>query len=119
MGQWPAALAFLAVSTGIAASLLVFGRVLRVRPRTSSPLERRPYECGEEPVGQAWMQFHARYYLVALFFVLFDIEAVLLFPWSAAARALGADALLGVIGFVAVLALAWVYGLRKGALEWQ
>ncbi len=119
MAQWQATLAFLAVSAGIAVSMLVFARVLRVRARATSPLKFRPYECGEEPAGQAWMQFHARYYLVALFFVLFDVEAVFLFPWTAAARALGTEALLAVIAFVAALGLGWLYGLKKGALTWQ
>src|SRR5262249_27179862 len=109
MGPWLAVLAFLAASAGIAASLLAAGRMPRARARAGSPLKHRRYECGEEPSGRARVQFHARYYLVALFFVLFDIEAVLLFPWAAEARALGIAGLLAVLGFVAVLALV---GLR-------
>ncbi len=119
MNQWQAALAFLAVTTAIAVGLLVVGRILRVRARKSSPLKERAYECGEEPAGAAWMQFNARYYLVALFFVLFDVEAVFLFPWSVAVRALGPEALAAVVTFVVVLMLGWLYGVRKEALRWQ
>jgi NADH-quinone oxidoreductase subunit A len=119
MSQGLAALGFLAVTLAIIATLLVVGRLVRVRARTESPLKQRPYECGEEPAGMAWMQFHARYYLVALFFVLFDVEAVFLFPWSTAIRALGPGALTAMIVFVLVLMLGWLYGLRKDALKWQ
>lgn len=119
MSQGMAALGFLAVSLGIVLSMLVGARLLRMRPRDESPLKRRPYECGEEPVGSAWLQFHARYYLVALFFVLFDLEAVFLFPWGATLRGLGDEALAAMLVFVGVLLLGWLYGLRKGALKWQ
>ena len=119
MSQGIAALSFLAVTLGMLLSLLVAGRLLRVRARVESPLKERTYECGEEPEGMAWMQFHARYYLVALFFVLFDVEAVFLFPWSTTIRALGDEALVAVIAFVLVLMLAWVYGMRRSALKWQ
>jgi NADH-quinone oxidoreductase subunit A len=119
MSAWLATLGFLAVSLGIVGSLLVAGRLLRVRARVESPLKDRPYECGEEPEGMAWMQFHARYYLVALFFVLFDLEAVFLFPWATVIRAMGTEALVGVVVFVLVLMLGWLYGLRKDAFRWQ
>ena len=69
--------------------------------------------------GAAWMQFHARYYVVALVFVLFDVEAVFLFPWALEARELGVAALIAVVSFVGVLMLGWAYGLRKDALKWE
>jgi NADH-quinone oxidoreductase subunit A len=119
MSQWQAALSFLAVSAGIAISMVLAGRLLRVRARAVSPLKRRPYECGEEPVGPTWMQFHARYYLVALFFVLFDLEAVFLFPWSVVVRSMGPDGLAAIVVFVAVLMLGWLYGIKKDAFKWQ
>ena len=119
MTQWQAALAFLAVSAGIAISMVLLGRLLQVRARVGSPLKRRPYECGEEPVGASWMQFHARYYLVALFFVLFDLEAVFLFPWTVVVRSLGTEGLIGIVAFVAVLMLGWLYGVKKDAFRWQ
>lgn len=116
---WLSALSFLAVSTLVGAGLLVAARLLRVRPRADNPLKRRTYECGENPDGAAWMQFHARYYVVALFFVLFDIEAVFLFPWATVLRELGAGAFAAAVTFVLVLMLGWLYALRKEALQWQ
>jgi NADH-quinone oxidoreductase subunit A len=66
----------------------------------------------------AWVRFHARYYVVALFFVLFDIEAALILPWSTIVREVGAAGLVAVGTFVAVLMLGWGWAVRKGALEW-
>jgi NADH:ubiquinone oxidoreductase subunit 3 (subunit A) len=116
---WLSALAFLVVSTLVGVGMLAAARVLRVRARASSPLKHRTYECGEEPAGIAWMQFHARYYVVALFFVLFDVEAAFLFPWAVVQRDLGPGGLGAAVLFVAVLMLGWLYALRKDALRWQ
>ena len=116
---WLSALSFLVVSTLVGAGMLVAARVIRVRSKSTSPLKERTYECGEEPEGMAWMQFHARYYVVALFFVLFDVEAVFLFPWAVVLRELGPLALVGAATFVIVLMLGWLYALRKEALRWQ
>jgi len=84
-----AALGFLIASLLTAGGMLGAAWILRVRARRFSPLKARPYECGEEANGPAWLQFHARYYLVALVFVLFDVEAVFLFPWAVNVRELG------------------------------
>lgn len=116
---WLSALSFLLVSTLVGAGMLAFARILRVRARRTSALKLRTYECGEEPDGMAWMQFHARYYIVALFFVLFDVEAVFLFPWAVVLRELGHAALVAAVMFVMVLMLGWLYALRKEALRWQ
>ena len=117
-GAWLSALAFLVVSTLVGASMLGAARILRVRARPSA-LKLRTYECGEEPEQIAWMQFHARYYVVALFFVLFDVEAVFLFPWAIVLRELGRGAFVAAVTFVVVLMLGWLWALRKEALRWQ
>ncbi len=118
--NWAAALAFLVVSTLVGVAVLGVAGALRVRPKgPESELKRRTYECGEAPSGMAWMQFHARYYVVALFFVVFDVEAVFLLPWAVAQRALGREGFFAVLAFVAVLMLGWLYALRKEALRWQ
>ena len=116
---WMSALGFLFVSTLVGAGMLGAARFLRVRVQKQSELARRTYECGEEPAKVAWMQFHARYYVVALFFVLFDVEAIFLFPWSVVRRELGAGAFLAAMTFVGVLMLGWLYAVRKEALRWQ
>ena len=66
----------------------------------------------------AWGRFHARYYVVALFFVLFDLEAALILPWGTIAREVGARGLVAVGTFVGILMLGWAWAMRKGALEW-
>ena len=119
MADGLALLAFLLVSTAVAGSLLVAARILRVRARSSSRLKRETYECGETPTGMAWVRFHARYYVVALFFVLFDIEAALILPWGVITREVGPAGLWAVGSFVGVLMLGWVWGVRKGALQWD
>ena len=119
MTESHAALGFLVGSLLMAGGMLVGAALLRVRARKRSVLKESTYECGEEPVGMAWMQFHARYYLVALVFVLFDVEAVFLFPWAIEVHALGVAGLIAAGTFVGVLMLGWAYALRKDALKWE
>jgi NADH:ubiquinone oxidoreductase subunit 3 (subunit A) len=117
--QWAAALAFLALSSIVGASMIVAARVLSVRGKRRTELTEKTYECGEEPDGPAWIKFHPRYYVVALVFVLFDVEAVFLFPWALNIERLGGLAIAEMFVFVAVLMLGWLYALKKGALKWQ
>ncbi len=119
MQQWGAALAFLVLSAVVGVSMLVAARLLGVKARHSSRLKTLTYECGEEPEGPAWIKFHPRYYVVALVFVLFDVEAVFLFPWALSIRQLGGVAIVDMVIFVVVLLLGWAYALKKGALKWQ
>jgi NADH:ubiquinone oxidoreductase subunit 3 (subunit A) len=117
--QDPSLAVFLLVTAVTAGAILFAARMLRVRATKVVRLKTTTYECGEAPAGMAWVRFHARYYAVALFFVLFDIEAAFLFPWGVDARALGQTGLLSVAGFVGVLMLGWLWAVRKGALRWQ
>lgn len=116
---WLAALAFLLMSGSVGLGMVVAGRLLGVRAKSSTPLKTHTYECGEEPEGSAWIKFHPRYYVVALVFVLFDVEAVFLFPWSLVLRSIGTAGLVTMFAFIAVLMLGWGYALKKGALRWQ
>ena len=77
------------------------------------------YECGAQPIGEAWVQFPVGFYLVALLFLVFDTLAVFLFPWALTIRALGVPGLVAMLGFIAVLGLGWLYAYREGLLEWQ
>lgn len=119
MSHWASALAFLALSAVVGVSMLVIARVLRVRARSDSPLKHQTYECGEEPEGPAWLKFHPRYYVVALVFVVFDVEAAFLFPWAVNVGKLGLIAIIDMAIFVAILMLGWWYAVKKGALKWQ
>lgn len=109
-------LVFLLASIGLLAFVLVLWAFLR--PRRASELKRTTYECGEEPVGNAWIQFNIRFYVFALIFVVFDVEAVFLLPWAAVFRALGPLAYIEGLVFIAILAVALAYVWKKGDLAW-
>jgi len=119
LDEWVAAAGFFAIAVAVPVGMLVIAKLVAVTAKSSSKLKPMTYECGEEPEGGAWLQFHPRYYLVALVFVLFDVEAVFLFPWALAIDALGGLAIVDMLVFVLVLLLGWGYALRKGALKWQ
>jgi NADH-quinone oxidoreductase subunit A len=88
-------------------------------PREPSALKSSTYECGEVPIGKPWIRFRIAYYIVALIFVIFDVEAVFLFPWAVIMRKLGAFGLIEMAVFIGILTLGLAYAWRKGVLEWQ
>lgn len=116
---WPALGVFLLLCSAIPIGMLGAARLLRVKPRHESVLKRDTYECGEQPEGPAWVRFHPRYFVVALFFVLFDAEVAFLVPWALVVRERGPGALVAMVLFLAVLMLGWVYAMRKETLLWQ
>jgi len=116
---WSAALVFLGLSLLFALGPLIGAMVLRVKAKQDLPTKFDTYECGEEPDGVAWARFHPRYYVVALLFVLFDVETVFILPWALNIKSLGTFAIVEMVVFVAILLLGWLYALKKGALKWQ
>jgi NADH-quinone oxidoreductase subunit A len=90
-----------------------------LRPRRPSPRKSETYECGLRPHGESWVQFKAQYYIFALVFLVFDVEAVFLFPWAVAYNWLPFYAVLEGVLFILLLAVALLYTWRKGALEWM
>jgi NADH-quinone oxidoreductase subunit A len=105
------------------AILFTFGGLLAaflLRPSKPNKSKLDNYECGEMPIGSAWVQFHVGYYLIALVVVLFEVEVAFLFPWAAAFRSLPDPwpSMQAVGLFIGVLALADAYAWKKGALEW-
>lgn len=112
-------LAFLLFAIVLVFGLLVAAKIIRVVATRESPLKKQTYECGEVPTGVTWVRFHARYYVVALFFVLFDVEAAFLLPWASGVREAGSRGLVAIASFVVVVMLGWVWATRKGALRWQ
>lgn len=98
----------------IAVSLAYF-----LRPKKPTPVKLETYECGLETVGDTWVQFKAQYYIYALVFVIFDVEAVFLYPWAVAYNKLGWYALIEMAIFIAILALGLAYAWRKNALRWM
>ena len=119
MQSWIPILVYLAIASSVGFLMLGASRVLRVRAKDVPPTRELTYESGEEPVGNAWIRFHPRYYVVALVFILFAVETAFLVPWALNVRALGRFAIVEMIVFVVILLLGWVYALRKGALKWQ
>ena len=104
--------AFAVVSLGMA-------WVLRPSRPLSSPTKLDNYECGAEPIGQAWVQFPVGFYLVALIFIVFDALAVFLFPWALVLDTLGMRAVGVMALFLGILGLGWAYAYREGILEWK
>jgi NADH-quinone oxidoreductase subunit A len=103
---------------GILAAVLV-GLAALLGPRRPSAEKASPFECGSEPIGSAHDRFGVKFYLVALLFIVFDIEAVFIYPWAVLLRELGWSgyATMLVFAFTLVVALAYVW--KKGALDWQ
>lgn len=112
---------YLAVAVLIGAGLLMVGGMLGlgklVRPSRPQPQKYLTYEAGSDPVG-GWGQSNVRYYVYALLFVMFDVEAVFIFPWATRVEQLGVQALVSMIVFIVVLTLGLVYAWRKGVLRW-
>jgi NAD(P)H-quinone oxidoreductase subunit 3 len=100
--------------------LLVFtlGLWWVIRPSRFSEEKLTTYECGENPSGPAWIQFNIRFYVFALIFIIFDVEAVFLLPWAVVFRELGLLAYVEGLVFIGVLVVALTYVWRKGDLEW-
>ena len=109
-------LTFLIVVVGFLAFNLVFWWV--IRPSRYSEEKLTTYECGENPTGSAWVQFNIRFYVFALIFIVFEVEAVFLLPWAVVFRELGVLAFVEGLVFIAILAVALAYVWRKGDLEW-
>lgn len=91
---------------------------LLLAPRKPNPIKSETYECGIETVGDTWIQFKAQYYIYALIFVIFDIEAVFLLPWAVAYKQVPLYGVIAMIVFIVLLADGLVYAWRKGDLKW-
>jgi len=111
-----AILIFLVVSIGFLAVNFLVWKI--IRPSRYSEEKLTTYECGENPVGSAWIQFNIRFYVFALIFIIFDVEAVFLLPWAVVFKSLGMLAFLEGVAFIAILVVALAYVWRKGDLEW-
>lgn len=87
--------------------------------RHSNPARNQPYESGIEPTGSARLRYSVRYYLVALFFLLFDVEIVIIFAWAVAAKALGWAGYFAAVLFIVTLVIGLVYVWKLGGLDWS
>jgi NADH-quinone oxidoreductase subunit A len=110
-------LVFLIIATVLGASLLALGFTLG--PRRPDEAKTSPYECGFEAFEDSRMKFDVRYYLVAILFIIFDLEIAFLFPWAVSLDAIGGFGLLAMAVFLLVLVVGFAYEWKKGALEWD
>ncbi len=104
-------LAILFIAGGLVTSWIV-------RPKHPNRFKNSSYECGEDPVGGAWVKFNIRYYVVALIFILFDVEIVFLFPWALVYKQMGWMAIGEMFTFMAILLVGFAYVWMKGDLDW-
>ena len=116
MQGWLSILIMIALGAGFALVSVLMSRVLG--PRRPTPEKSAPYECGMPPVGDARDRQSVKFYLVAMIFLLFDIEVAFLYPWAMALRQLGWMGFVQVVLFMALLLAGYVYVWRKGVFEW-
>lgn len=107
------------ILTAIALVAVALGIARAISPRSYNPQKGEAYECGIPTRGRSWMQFKVGYYLFAILFLMFDVEAVFLFPWAVVVQDLGAYGLTSVLFFLIVLILGLAYAWKKGALTWK
>jgi len=108
---------FLAVAGGLA--LAMVGASFLLSKRAPDPEKLSTYECGFDPFDDTRGRFDVRFYLVAILFIIFDLEMAFLFPWAVSLRAIGAAGFWSMMLFLAVLTVGFVYEWKKGALEWE
>ncbi|HEY3347674.1 MAG TPA: NADH-quinone oxidoreductase subunit A [Nitrospirota bacterium] len=116
LNYWPVVVYILA-ALGVGALFLLFCRL--VRPNRPDPSKLSPYECGCPPVGSARERFSVHFFIIAMLFVLFDLEAVFMYPWAIMYDALGLCGFLEMLVFIAILLVGYFYAWKKGALEWD
>jgi NADH-quinone oxidoreductase subunit A len=110
-------LLFIVVALVIGVAPMVLGKLLG--PTKPDPEKLSPYECGFEAFEDARMKFDVRYYLVAILFILFDLEIAFLFPWATVINDIGLAGFLAMMVFLGILTVGFVYEWMKGALEWE
>lgn len=123
-GDYITVFVFMGVGAFLVGAGLLVGSLLR--PNNPSKTKSEVYECGIDPVGGGWSQTHIRYYIFALLFLIFDVEAIFIFPWAINVEkfalpgvGLGGFIFVEMVIFIAILLLGLVYAIRKGVLRWD
>ncbi len=117
LAEYLPTLLFLFVAAAIGLALFAIGVLLGPRRPTAEKLS--PYECGFEAFEDARMKFDVRYYLIAILFIVFDLEIAFLFPWALVFDQIGAGSLIAMAVFLGILVIGFIYEWKKGALEWE
>ena len=108
-----------AVAALIVGVLVSLNRIIGSRPALSTAAKGEAFECGSPPTGTAWARFSVKFYLVAILFIVFDVEVVFMYPWAVLYRELGLFGFVEMAMFIGILSVGFVYAWRKGALEWR
>lgn len=103
----------LTVAVGMLIASVLFG------PKKRTPVKSEPFECGMPPASPSRSSASVNFYLIAVLFVMFDIEIIFLYPWAVAFKTLGLQGLIAMAGFIAVLFTALIYAIKRGALQWD
>jgi len=117
LAEYLPVLLFILLGLVVGGACLAIGNFLQ--PHKPDAAKNSPYECGFEAFEDARMKFDVRYYLVAILFILFDLEIAFLFPWAVALREVGLAGFVAVLIFLAILVVGFVYEWKKGALDWE
>ncbi len=115
--QYLSVLVNFALAGGLVTIMVFAGRLLG--PRRETPIKGEAFECGNPPSGSSWGRFSVKFYMVAILFIVFDIEVVFMYPWATVFRRLGWFGFAEMLVFMAILALGLLYVWRKRALEWD
>jgi NADH-quinone oxidoreductase subunit A len=107
----------IAIALAFALGSVIFSRI--VGQKRPNPIKLTPYECGMPPVGSARERLSVKFYIIAMLFILFDIEAVFLYPWAVIFKKLGWFGFIEMGVFIAILLVGYIYVWKKGALEWE
>jgi len=110
-------LVFIVIALGLGTVMILAGSI--IGPRRPDAEKLSPYECGFEAFEDSRMKFDVRYYLVAILFIIFDLEIAFLFPWAVVLDEIGTFGFLAMMVFLAVLVIGFIYEWKKGALEWE
>lgn len=116
LGNYVPVLLFMIIATAFPVVALGVAKLLR--RRVSHRTKLMPYECGVDPIGGARERFSVRYYVIAMLFLIFDVEAIFLFPWAVIYDQLSLFGLVEMLVFIGILVVGYYYAWRKGALEW-
>jgi len=117
LDQYLPVLLFILVGIGVGVAPQVIGYILG--PNRPDAAKNSPYECGFEAFGDARMKFDVRYYLVAILFILFDLEVAFLFPWAVSLKEIGPLGFWSAMVFLGILLVGFIYEWKKGALDWE
>jgi NADH-quinone oxidoreductase subunit A len=115
--QYLPVILFILVGVGIGVVPQVLGFIMG--PNRPDARKNSPYECGFEAFEDARMKFDVRYYLVAILFILFDLEIAFLFPWAVSLREIGVSGFVAMMVFLTILVVGFIYEWKKGALDWE